>query len=52
MNENHEKKNTLPYLSRGFSTGIDRALCETGFTSGGPVRYRSVADAMAVDVAS
>lgn len=34
MNPNQAKKNTLPCLSTGLRTGIDRAFPLTGLTSG------------------
>lgn len=34
MNPHHEKKNTLPYLSKGLRTGIERAFPLAGLTSG------------------
>ena len=50
MKENQEKKNTLPYLSRGLSIGMDRALSVTGFTSGAPIRHRSFVNIMSAGV--
>lgn len=34
MNENHEKKNTRPYILMGFRPGIDLALRLTGLIWG------------------
>jgi hypothetical protein len=34
MKPSQEKKNTRPYLSKGFKIGIDLALLLIGFVSG------------------